>query len=149
MKPLWILLRPRSSKPVQSIPFKGLRENADNLGLGNDVYGIIEINHSGERLFTSEVEELIEEVEETESESKDAVLSTLKSANYIIAVQVLWGPRRTEETLGKLDPLWNWLSASRRGLVQQTGRDTTREESLFSKSNSPTVSFGAATGHPF
>src|SRR5213596_843558 len=71
--------------------------------------------------FTSEVEELIEEVEETESESKDAVLSTLKSANYIIAVQVLWGPRRTEETLGKLDPLWNWLSASRRGLVQQTG----------------------------
>jgi len=91
------------------------------LRFGNDVYVIIEINHSGERLFTSEVEELIEEVEETESESKDAVLSTLKSANYIIAVQVLWGPRRTEETLGKLDPLWNWLSASRRGLVQADG----------------------------
>src|SRR2546426_3927751 len=91
------------------------------LRFGNDVYGIIEINHFGERLFTSEVEELIEEVEEAESESKESVLGTLKSANYIIAVQVLWGPRKTEETHGKLDPLWNWLLANRRGLVQADG----------------------------
>jgi len=91
------------------------------LRFGNEVYGNLEINGLGDELFGSEVEELVEEVREAETGEKQTVLDTLKAAKSIIAVQVLWGGRKTDETLGKLDPLWNWLLANRKGLVQADG----------------------------
>jgi hypothetical protein len=38
-----------------------------------------------------------------------------------VAARVLWQGRRAEEALDLLDPLWDWLTASRHGLVQAHG----------------------------
>lgn len=97
------------------------KEELGELRFGNDVYAIVQVNRSVDPIFSSELDELVEEVEEAGNGDKDTVLKALKTAKAIIAVQVLWGNRQTEETLSKLDPLWNWLISNRKGIVQADG----------------------------
>jgi hypothetical protein len=49
------------------------------------------------------------------------VATTLRSAQAIIAAQVLFGTGETEMTLSRLDPLWAWLFCNRDGLLQADG----------------------------
>lgn len=89
--------------------------------LGDDVFGVVEVNLPGEELFEEEIEELKEFVEDVRGGRKKDVLKTLDAAKAIVAVQVLFGGRETDEVLEKLDPLWEWLMSNRKGLLQADG----------------------------
>ena len=91
-----------------------------NLMYGGEIYGQIEINRPGDELFEEEVEELKEFLSESRGKKK-TVLQTLTNAKTIVAVQVLWQDRDTEQTLIRIDPLWDWLFNNRRGLLQADG----------------------------
>ncbi len=103
------------------------------LRFGSDIYGIVEVDRSGSPDFNSEVEELAEQVEEAEAEDKDMVLNAIEATRTIVAVEVLWGKRTTEETLSKLDPLWNWLQANHTGLLQADGEGYYKNRKLILK----------------
>ena len=99
-------------------------EESDSTGVltyNGAVYGEIEVNRPGDEVFEEESEELKEFVEDAEGERKSEVLSVLSEAKAIIAVRVLWQGRETEDTLEKIDPLWQWLFANRKGLQQAGG----------------------------
>ncbi len=99
---------------------KSPRESGD-LMYGDDVYGQIEINGPGDGLFEEELGELKEFLSESRSKNKRAVLETLANSKRTVAIQVLWQDRDDEQTLGRIDPLWGWLFANRRGLLQVDG----------------------------
>ena len=86
---------------------------------GNDIYGQIEINRLGDSLFEEELEELKELL--GESKGKESVLQILTNAKTSVVIQVLWQERDSEQTLSKIDPLWNWLFTNRQGLLQADG----------------------------
>jgi hypothetical protein len=65
-----------------------------------------------------ELEELLEDVEHSRGCGKPAVLDMLHAARQIVVVQVLYGTAGLEETIKRIDPLWDWLLAHYRGLVQ-------------------------------
>ncbi len=76
----------------------------------------------GDGLFEEERDELIELVEGgDDAPTRGRVVSTLRIARAIVAVQVLFGDGDTDETLDRLVPLWTWLQANRRGLIQADG----------------------------
>jgi hypothetical protein len=99
-------------------------EGSDSEGVltyKGDVYGEVAVNRPGDGIFDEEIEELREFVDEVEGEKKSDVLSVLGRAKAIVAVRVLWQGRESEETLEKIDPLWQWLLAHRTGLMQADG----------------------------
>ena len=99
-------------------------EASDNEGLltyKGDVYGEIEVNRAGDGIFDEEIAELREFVDEVEGGNKSEVLGILDRAKAIVAVRVLWQGRESDETLEKIDPLWQWLLAHRKGLMQADG----------------------------
>jgi hypothetical protein len=87
---------------------------------GNRV-GHLTLNTPGDGLFDEERDELVEFAEEGDGRGKQRVIDTLRAAHGIIAVQVLFGDGDTERTLTALDPIWRWLHANRRGLLQADG----------------------------
>lgn len=88
---------------------------------GGEIYGVAEVNVPGDGLFEDEIGELIEFVEDVEGTAKTQVIEGLKNAKSIFCVQVLFQGRSTEDTLAKLDPVWNWLIESKSGLMQADG----------------------------
>lgn len=82
----------------------------------------VTLNVPGDGLFDEEREELIEFAEEADDgAAKSQVLATLRGARAIVAVQVLMGGRDSEAVLSAIDPLWPWLFAERKGLMQADG----------------------------
>jgi hypothetical protein len=79
------------------------------------------INVPGDGLFDDERAELSEYAEAGEGPGRPIVLETLANARTILAAQVLFGDRDTDETLDALGPLWSWLQDNRRGLLQADG----------------------------
>jgi hypothetical protein len=92
-----------------------------DLMYGNEIYGQIEINSAGDNLFEEELEELKELLEDSKGKGKKIVSQTLSNAKTTVAIQVLWQERETEATLSKIDPIWKWLFANRKGLLQPDG----------------------------
>lgn len=95
-------------------------ENGDLL-FGGDLYGQIEISTPGDEIFESELEEFKAELEQAEGNGKKKVEATLLCTKAIVVVQVLWQDRDSEETLRRLDPLWEWLISNHKGLMQADG----------------------------
>ena len=91
------------------------------LTCSGELYGLIEVNRPGDGLFDEELDALEEFLEEAHREGRATVLETLHNARAIVAVQVLWQGRETEDTMSKLDPLWDWLPANRQGLLRVDG----------------------------
>ena len=60
-------------------------------------------------------------LEESEGKNREAVECVLKNARRIVSVRVLVQDRESEETLAGIQPLWNWLFATRGGLLQADG----------------------------
>jgi len=87
----------------------------------NEIYGQVEINRIGDDLFNEEIEELREFVEDAEGKDKKKVTKCLRKARCIVTVQVLFQYRDTETTLSKINTLWQWLFANRKGLLQADG----------------------------
>ena len=82
------------------------------------VLGEIEINIPNDDIFDEDIEELIELIEDSGHKNEAKVRNTLKSATHIVAVSALWQGKDSEETLSKLEPLWDWLFANCKGLLQ-------------------------------
>jgi hypothetical protein len=94
--------------------------------------GHVTLNVPGDGLFDDERGELIEFAQEGEDESaKKRVVDTLRAARAIVAVQVLFGDGDTDRTLDRLTPLWTWLQANRRGLIQADGEGYYDGEALI------------------
>ena len=104
----------RQADPLYSITASG------ELRYGGDLYGLLDV-YDGPFHDDEELSELKESVEEVSGRRRPDVLKTLDEARAIVAVQVLWQGRETEPTLQKIDPLWNWLFAHRKGLLQADG----------------------------
>jgi hypothetical protein len=85
---------------------------------GTDLYGIIQVDQPP---IDEEIEEFREDVEESIGRKKRTVLNVLERARAIVVVQVLWRGRDTEAILQKIDPLWDWLFANRKGLLHAGG----------------------------
>ena len=99
-------------------------EEADSEGLlkwRDAAYGQIEVNRPGDGLFDGEIEELKEFVENSEGAKRSDVLNVLGQAKAIVAIRVVYERRESEDTLVKIDPLWQWLFANRQGLLQAGG----------------------------
>jgi len=99
-------------------------EETDSEGLlkwRDAVYGQIEVNRPGDGLFDGEIEELKEFVENSEGAKRSDVLNVLGQAKAIVAIRVVYERRESEDTLVKIDPLWQWLFANRQGLLQAGG----------------------------
>lgn len=108
------------------------RESGD-LYCMNEILGQIEINRSGNDLFEEEIDEFKEFLEDVTGEGKKEVLKCLKKARATVAVQVLFGDRDAEVVLKKIDPIWQWLFASRKGLCQTDGEGFYDQEGLILK----------------
>ncbi len=102
-----------------SIEFDDDADDAGDLTFNGDIYGALEINRLGDGLFDEEIDELKEFLEDVEGERKPEVLQVLNEAKVIIALQVLQQRRaNSEETLERINPLWEWLFANYKGLMQ-------------------------------
>jgi hypothetical protein len=78
----------------------------------------LEVSLPGNGLLEDEIEEFREEAAEA---GGTEVAARLGSVTAILAARVLHQDRDSEETLGLLAPLWDWLTEHRRGLVQADG----------------------------
>ena len=86
--------------------------------------GHVTLNVPGDGLFDEERDELIEFAQDSsDTNAQTRVVNTLREAQGIVAVQVLFGDGDgdTDQTLDRLAPLWTWLQANRRGLIQADG----------------------------
>ncbi len=102
-----------------SIEFDDDADDAGDLTFNGDIYGALEINRPGDGLFDEEIDELKEFLEDAEGERKPEVLQVLNDAKAIVALQVLQQGRATsDETLERIDPLWEWFYANYKGLMQ-------------------------------
>lgn len=86
------------------------------------LYGEIEINDVDPK-EDEEFEEFREDIEETgkPASKRKTVLNLLQQAKRMVVIRVLWQGRETEPTLQKIDPLWEWLFTSRKGLLYAEG----------------------------
>jgi len=101
------------------IEFDDDADDAGSLTHNGTTYGALEINRPGDGTFDQEIEELKQFLEDSEGGRKPEVLRVLNDAKVIIALQVLQQERATgEETLARVDPLWEWLFANYQGLMQ-------------------------------
>jgi hypothetical protein len=82
----------------------------------NDLYGLLQIDLLDE--LDEEIAELKEDVEEATGGRRSEILKSLEEAKTMVA---LWQGRETEATLQKLDPMWDWLLAHRKGVLQADG----------------------------
>jgi hypothetical protein len=83
--------------------------------------GHVAINSPGDGLFDDERDELVEFAQDGDAVASGRVVTALRAARSIIAVQVLFGGGETDRTLDELGPLWTWLRENRQGLVQADG----------------------------
>ena len=93
-------------------------EQAGTLQYNGSVYGELEVCHLDPEEPDEEIEELMEDVESAGGEAFELVLQVLQDATVVLAVQVLWQGREADETLEKLEPLWNWLFENFPGYLQ-------------------------------
>lgn len=82
-----------------------------------NIYGQIEINRSEDDIFEDDINLLKEAAQDAEGEQKSEVLRALDETRTMFALRVLWQGRETEETLQKLNPLWEWLFANHEGIL--------------------------------
>jgi hypothetical protein len=94
--------------------------------------GYVTLNTPGDGLFDEERDELIEFAQNSSNATAQArVVNTLRDAQGIVAVQVLFGEGETDQTLDRLGPLWTWLQANRRGLIQADGEGYYDDQELI------------------
>jgi hypothetical protein len=93
----------------------GFALSGGDLTRAGELLAELEVNLPGSGLFEEEVSELREQAENAGGAE---VAARLGSVTAIVAARVLWQGRSAEETLELLDPLWEWLTANRHGLVQ-------------------------------
>ena len=105
----------------EKFSFVNIENEGGDLLYDGQLYGHLEVTGSRSELFSIEIEELREEVEESRGPQKKRVLKTLRDPRTVVAIQLLFGDREAEETLSKIGPLWEWLHKNREGVLQANG----------------------------
>jgi hypothetical protein len=130
----------RSLKELHSsYCIKGVKKEASEYGelyLGEELLGEIEINRPGDGLFDEEKAEFqsLLNPEDTAERCKNAlsdVQALLNQVREVIAVCVLWQGRENGPTMDMIDPLWQWLSGYREGLLLADGEGFYNENELI------------------
>ncbi len=98
-----------------------IKGNDGTLLYDGDAYADMEINLPGDGLFDDEIEELIEFLEDAKGRKKKRVQTTLKNAEQILAVQVVFGGRDLDVTFDRIDPIWKYMFEHHPGLLQTDG----------------------------
>jgi hypothetical protein len=82
------------------------------------LYGQIEIDQQGDELFEDDISAFLEMLGTPATSQEQMVADALTTATQIIAVEMFWEGTASEATFEKFDPLWAWLFANRRGILQ-------------------------------
>ncbi|MBZ0283329.1 MAG: hypothetical protein K8L97_21515 [Anaerolineae bacterium] len=93
----------------------------DNLGdlfYGDMRMAQLEINVPDDDIFEDDINEFRDLVGTADEPGARQVLDVLEAATCMIAVEAFWEGENSEGTLAKLDPLWDWLFANRKGMSQ-------------------------------
>ena len=88
------------------------------LMLGEEILGELEINRRGSGVMDEELEELFDRIEDSVGPEAERVQRLLREVQAMVVVRVLHQARKSEETLERIDPLWEWLFREYRGLLQ-------------------------------
>ena len=98
-------------------------DNEATIAYQGEAIGQVTLNVPGDGLFDEERDELVEFAQDGDESTKGRgrVIDTLRAARAIVAVQVLSGEEDPDRTPERLHPLWTWLQANRRGLLQADG----------------------------
>ena len=96
----------------------------------NELFGAIELNVPGDRLFADEILEFRESFDDHSEIDVRAVLEALDNARMIVAVQAVWGEREAEAVLVRLDPLWDWLKLNYTGIMHADGEGFYTQDGL-------------------
>ena len=96
---------------------------------GAELFGEIEVNRREDQVFSEDIEDLREQLEEIVDDAKATVLATLDSATGMIAFQL---SEDGHEHYRKIDPFWDWLFDHFPGLLQidEEGYYTQNEQLL-------------------
>jgi hypothetical protein len=96
----------------------GFALTGGDLTRGGELIAQLDISLPGSGVFEDDIDMFREQAG---SAGGAEVAARLGSVTAILAARVLWQGRTAEETLDLLGPLWDWLTASRRGLVHADG----------------------------
>jgi len=83
--------------------------DANSLTCNGELVAEIEIMTPDDRLFQEEIDEFRVEIADRRGRQRKTVLDTLDTTRAVMVARVLFQDRPIEETLAKLDPLWEWL----------------------------------------
>lgn len=96
----------------------GQLENLGDLFCGETLLAQIEINLPEDDIFEDDIREFVDLVGKPDETGAQQVLDVLNGATFMVAVEAFWQGDDSESTLIKLDPLWDWLFANRKGISQ-------------------------------
>jgi hypothetical protein len=82
---------------------------------GDDLYAEIEINLRGDPLCDEDIEDFVEEMNKHDDPNREIALDVLQRATGMVVLHVL---RAGHENHLALNQLWDWLFATRAGLLQ-------------------------------
>jgi hypothetical protein len=88
--------------------------DGSDLTRGGELLAQLDVSLPGDGAFEDEIRLLAEEAEHAGGAE---IAARLGSVTAIVAAQVLWQGRDSDETLELLAPLWEWLITNRSGLV--------------------------------
>ncbi len=87
-------------------------------------YAEIDFNRPGDDLFADEIDDLLEELDETEFETdedtrvRDVVAERIRQTRLILSAEILFGDNALEDGIRLIDPLWDWLFEQTDGLLK-------------------------------
>jgi hypothetical protein len=82
---------------------------------GGEEYAEIDFNRPGDDLFSDEIDDLLEELDETVFETeedarvRDVVAAHVRKTRLILSAEILFGDNFLEDGIRLIDPLWDWL----------------------------------------
>ena len=88
--------------------------SADVLHAG-EIFGEVEVNQREDQVFSEDIEDLREELEDVEDKRKAQVLEMLGAATTMVALQL---SEAGHDRYRLVDPFWDWLFERYPGLLQ-------------------------------
>ncbi len=89
------------------------------------VYAEIDLSEPGDRVFEGEIAEMLEALPtvkgKAKSQASELVEESLRATRRTVVVCVRFGTKEVEETLSRIDPIWDFLFSSRTGLLHAQG----------------------------
>ncbi len=116
-------------RPIFTQPAKLSVEG--DLHLNDIPIAMISIEDKGDSLFEEDIEEFQELLEDEPSAVAREVEIILDKCQRIVVVQLFTSQGSLEDSLQRIDLLWNHLTASRTGLVQVDGEGFYNSERLI------------------